>query len=172
MEMNNSEEKNQERLKKLSQIPLFSSFADNRESLMKLNDICSLKEFDKDVIVISEGDTGDDMFIMFDGIVEIRKNTRSGDEYTVVELKAEFNVFFGELAIVSEGERSATVITKSKCKFLVITKKDFEDFCEEHPTIGLHITREILKTVAERLRKTNDDMLTIFDALMNEIKNS
>ena len=79
------------------------------------------------------------MFIVYEGTVEIRKKTRSGDEYTVVELTAEHNVFFGELAIVSEGERSATVITKSKCNFLVISKKDFEDFCEEHPTIGLHI---------------------------------
>ena len=110
--------------------------------------------------------------LFFEGTVEVRKRTRSGDEYTVIELKAEYNVFFGELAIISEGERSATVVTKTKCKFLVITKKDFENFCEDHPTIGLHITREILKTVAARLRKTNDDMLTIFDALVNEIKNS
>lgn len=170
MKNNNSEQS--DRIKKLSQIPLFGSFSKDTESLEKLNSICSLKDYDEESIVIAEGDNGDDMFIVFEGTVEIRKRTRSGDEYTVVQLKAEYNVFFGELAIVSEGERSATVITKSKCSFLVITKKDFEAFCEEHPTIGLHITREILKTVSARLRKTNDDMLTIFDALVNEIKNS
>ncbi len=170
--MENKKTKSNPRLDKLAMIPLFSSFADNRESLTKLDDICTLKEYDTDSIVIAEGANGDDMFILFDGTVEIRKNTRSGDEYTVVQLKAEYNVFFGELAIVSEGERSATVITRSKCTLLVITKKDFENFCEAHPTLGLHITKEILKKVAENLRKTNDDMLTIFDALVNEIKNS
>lgn len=170
--MKSSNSGQSDRIKKLSQIPLFGSFSKDTESLEKLNSICSLKDYDEESIVIAEGDNGDDMFIVFEGTVEIRKRTRSGDEYTVVQLKAEYNVFFGELAIVSEGERSATVITKSKCSFLVITKKDFETFCEEHPTIGLHITREILKTVAARLRKTNDDMLTIFDALVNEIKNS
>ncbi|MGL1893788.1 MAG: cyclic nucleotide-binding domain-containing protein [Spirochaetaceae bacterium] len=170
--MKNNDSEVTGRLDKLAQIPLFSSFAKDRESLIKLNDICSMKRFEEESIVIAEGSSGDDMFIVFEGIVEIRKKTRSGDEYTVVQLKAEYNVFFGELAIVSDGERSATVITKSNCSFLVITKKDFEDFCEQHPTIGLHITREILKTVSARLRKTNDDMLTIFDALVNEIKNS
>lgn len=162
----------QERIEKLAKIPLFSSFKDNIESLEKLNKVCSIKTYPADSPVIKEGDSGDDMFIVFDGRVEIRKRTRSGDEYTVVELTAEHNVFFGELAIVSEGERSATVITKSECTFLVITKKDFEEFCENHPTLGLHITKEILKTVASRLRQTNNDMMTIFDALVNEIKNS
>ncbi len=161
-----------ERLKKLAQIPLFSSFSKDNESLKKLNDICSIREFDNESIVIAEKSKGDEMFIVYEGSVEIRKKTRSGDEYTVVQLNAEHNVFFGELAIVSEGERSATVVTKSKSIFLTISKNDFELFCEDHPKIGLHITKEILKTVATRLRKTNEDMLTIFDALVNEIKNS
>ena len=162
----------EDRLDKLAKIPLFSSFSKDRDSIQKINKICSIKEYAEDTVVIAEGAKGDDMFIVFAGSVEIRKNTRSGDEYTVVQLSAEHNVFFGELAIVTDGERSATVMTKSKSTFLVISKDDFEKFCEEHPTIGLHITKQILKTVAERLRKTNDDMLTIFDALMNEIKNS
>lgn len=170
--MLNKEKNSSERINKLAKIPLFSSFKDNTESLKKLNEVCSIKKYSKDSIVIAEGEVGDDMYIVFEGSVEIRKKTRSGDEYTVVELTAEHNVFFGELAIVSEGERSATVVTKSDSTFLVISKNDFEVFCEEHPTIGLHITKEILKTVAARLRKTNDDMLTIFDALVNEIKNS
>ena len=170
--MTNNENEQNERLEKLAKIPLFASFANDKESISKINRICSIKDYEEDSVVIAEGDNGNDMFIVFAGSVEIRKNTRSGDEYTVVQLSAEHNVFFGELAIVSEGERSATVITKSKSTFLVITKRDFESFCEDHPKIGLAITREILKTVAARLRKTNDDMLTIFDALMNEIKNS
>lgn len=170
--MLNKEKHSDEIIKKLSKIPLFNSFKDDIDSLKKLNNVCKIKHYTKDTVVIAEGDVGDDMFIVFEGSVEIRKKTRSGDEYTVVELNAEHNIFFGELAIISEGERSATVLTKSDSIFLVITKNDFENFCEEHPTIGLHITKEILKTVAARLRKTNDDMLTIFDALVNEIKNS
>jgi len=160
------------RVEKLAQIPLFSSFSDDKKSIDKLDAICSIRNYSNEAVVIAEGENGDEMFIVLDGKVEIRKRTRSGDEYTVVQLEAKHNVFFGELAIVSDGERSATVVTKSESTFIVITKSHFENFCEDHPRLGLHITKEILKTVAERLRKTNDDMLTIFDALVNEIKNS
>ncbi|OQY36742.1 MAG: hypothetical protein B6229_09460 [Spirochaetaceae bacterium 4572_7] len=160
------------RIEKLAQIPLFNSFSKDKESLEKLDSICSIRDYSNEAVVIAEGDNGDEMFIVLDGKVEIRKRTRSGDEYTVVQLEAKHNVFFGELAIVSDGERSATVVAKSESTFIVMTKSNFESFCEDHPRLGLHITKEILKTVAERLRKTNDDMLTIFDALVNEIKNS
>ena len=89
----------EERLDKLAKIPLFSSFADNKESLKKVNDICSLKEVEADTIVLAEGSKGDDMFIVFDGTVEVRKRTRSGDEYTVVELKAEYQSFLEKLLL-------------------------------------------------------------------------
>lgn len=161
-----------ERLKKLQDIPLFKAFVGDNESLEKINSICKIKHFDKDAVILSEGGTGDDLYIVFEGSVEIRKNTRSGDEYTVVQLNADHNVFFGELAIVSEGERSATVIAKSDSVFLTISKHSFEHLCDTDPRIGLQITKEILKTIALRLRKTNDDMLTIFDALVHEIRNS
>ncbi len=170
--MKSNEEQKTARIDKLAKMSLFKSFCTDRESLSKLNDICTIKDYETDQIVIAEGDNGDNMFIVFSGSVEIRKRTRSGDEYTVVQLSADFNVFFGELAIASDGARSATVITISNSTFLIITKSDFEKFCEEYPTLGLHITKEILKTVSANLRKTNDDMLTIFDALVNEIKNS
>ena len=63
--MSVNEVKKEDRLKKLAQIPLFSSFSDNLESLNKLNDICTVKEFESDSAVLVEGATGDDMFIVF-----------------------------------------------------------------------------------------------------------
>jgi hypothetical protein len=44
------------------------------------------------------------------------------------------------------------------------------DFGNRYPQIGLPITRAISRRLATILRKTTDDMLTIFDALVNEIK--
>ena len=41
----------------------------------------------------------------------------------------------------------------------------------DYPHIGLPITRAISKILAGRLRKTTEDMLTIFDALVSEIQN-
>ena len=120
--------------------------------------------------MIREGDVGAEMYIVYRGAVEIQKRTRAGDNYTVVRLSSEDNVFFGELALVDDDKRSATVIATEDSEFIVISKTDFVKLGDERPDIGLPITREIAKILASRLRKTTGDMLTIFDALVSELQ--
>jgi CRP-like cAMP-binding protein len=107
---------------------------------------------------------------MLKGRVAIRRQTRAGDDYTVVNLRAEDNVFFGEMALIDDDTRSATIVAAEDSEFLIVTKEDFVRLGESHPQIVLPITREIGKILASRLRKTTGDMLTIFDALVNELQ--
>lgn len=155
---------------KLKQIPLFAGICGNDEYLNEVSRICTTRKFKNDETIIKEGEIGSEMFIVYDGAVEIMKRTRAGDDYTVVTLKAEHNVFFGEMALIDDDKRSATVIASVDSIFIVIEKDDFEKLGNKKPEIGLPITRVILKTLASRLRKTNEDMLTLFDALVNEIQ--
>jgi len=157
-------------INKLKKIPLFSGISDNSDSMSEVSRICTIRKFKKDELIIKEGEIGSEMFIVYDGSVEIVKKTRAGDDYTVVKLKAEHNVFFGEMALIDDDKRSATVFSSEDSVFIVIEKDDFEKLGNRHPEIGLPVTRIILKTLASRLRKTNEDMLTLFDALVNEIK--
>lgn len=154
--------------KKLKQIHLFEALPDY--AFEQLESICQMRSFQGGKTIIEEGQMGDEMFIVYSGAVEIRKRTRAGDNYTVVRLSAEQNIFFGELALIDDDTRSATVIATDDSQFIVITKEDFLQLGNKNPEIGLPITREIAKILAGRLRKTTGDMLTIFDALVNEIK--
>jgi hypothetical protein len=52
----------------------------------------------------------------------------------------------------------------------VIKKDAFLRLGDMDPALGLPITRAIAKRLAGQLRKTTSDMLTIFDALVNELK--
>lgn len=156
-------------LGKLKQIPLFEALRHDDALLHELRGICKRKRFTRGQIIIEENDVGEEMFIVYSGAVEIRKQTRAGDDYTVVILKAEYNVFFGELALVDDDKRSATVIATEDSEFLVINKRDFVKLGDSNPQIGLPITRAIAQILASRLRKTTGDMLTIFDALVGEI---
>ena len=160
----------QQILDKLRKIPVFAAIANSDEQLSRLYKICSIKTFRAGKTIIQEGDVGSEMFVVFSGAVEIKKRTRAGDDYTVVRLNAAQNVFFGELALVDDDKRSATVVATEDSEFLVITKEDFIGLGDEHPDIGLPITRAIATILAGRLRKTTGDMLTIFDALVNELK--
>ncbi len=162
-------EQAQEILAKLKQIPIFQEIAENEDHLQRLLQICRLKKVRRGEMIIKEGEVGDEMFIVYSGAVEIKKETRAGDSYTVVILKAEYNVFFGELALVDDDKRSATVVATENSEFLVITKEDFVRLGDQFPQIGLPVTRAIAKILAGRLRKTTVDMLTIFDALVAEI---
>ncbi len=155
---------------KLRQIHLFASIRDDDEALERFRKITRLTSESRGTVMIREGDVGAEMYIVYRGAVEIQKRTRAGDNYTVVRLSSEDNVFFGELALVDDDKRSATVIATEDSEFIVISKTDFVKLGDERPDIGLPITREIAKILASRLRKTTGDMLTIFDALVSELQ--
>lgn len=156
-------------LEKLKEIPLFEQIRGNSEYLDLLLNICKKRQYKSGEIIIKEGEVGSQMYIVLTGGVEVLKRTRAGDNYTVVKLKAENNVFFGELALIDDDKRSATVIASEDSDFLVITKEAFIKLGNEVPSIGLPITRTISKKIAGMLRRTTSDMVTIFDALVNEI---
>ena len=155
---------------KLAKIPLFAEIKDVEGDMSELLKLSRRKRFSAGEVIIKEGDIGEEMYIVMKGGVEIRKKTRANDDYTVVLLNAEQNVFFGELAMIDDDKRSATVIASSDSEFLVINKRDFIALGNEYPHIGLPITRAISRILASNLRRTTRDMLTIFDALVNEIQ--
>jgi CRP-like cAMP-binding protein len=155
---------------RLKRIPLFENIRDDEESIRELQSITRLTHVPKGKVIIKEGEVGSEMYIVYSGSVEIKKRTRAGDDYTVVRLEASQNVFFGELALIDDDRRSATVIAIEDSDFIVISKSDFLAFGDRQPHIGLPITRAIAKILAGRLRKTTGDMLTIFDALVNELE--
>jgi len=155
---------------KLKLIPLFSEISGNEEYLGRLQEICRARSVAGGQVVIQEGEKGSEMYIMLSGRVEIRRRTRAGDDYTVVKLRAEDNVFFGEMALIDDDVRSATIVTTEDSDFLMVRKHDFIELGDQYPQIALPITREIAKILASRLRKTTGDMLTIFDALVSELQ--
>ena len=157
-------------IEKLKQISLFQEIKDNDEYMAELEAICRDRSVSKGQVVIQEGEKGSEMYIMLTGAVEIQRKTRAGDSYTVAKLRAEFNVFFGEMALIDDDVRSATILATEDSEFLMITKEDFLALGKKNPQIVLPITRVIAQILASRLRNTTGDMLTIFDALVNELQ--
>ncbi|MBN2440900.1 MAG: cyclic nucleotide-binding domain-containing protein [Spirochaetales bacterium] len=155
---------------KLKKIPFLKDIRENDDYMTRLLSIIKIRKYPEGRYVIQEGEIGSELFIVYKGGVEIRKKTRAGDDYTVVVLKAKDNAFFGEMGLIDDDKRSATVLTLENSIFMVISKEDFIALGNQFPDIGLPITRAISKILAGRLRKTTQDMLTIFDALVNEIR--
>ena len=135
----------------LKRISLFEEIKNDNESLEILSKIFTSRTYRAGETIIKEGDLGSEMFIVASGEVEIQKRTRAGDNYTVIKLKAAHNVFFGEMALIDDDKRSATVTAMEDSEFLVVDKKGFLKMGNDHPQIGLPITRAISKILAGRL---------------------
>jgi len=97
--------------------------------------------------LFSEGEQGDLMYVLMSGVAEIIVHSR------VVET-AEAGAIFGEMAMIDDLKRSATVVAKTDCKFFAIERKRFNFLIQQTPHFALHV----MKVVAARLRRT-DGML-------------
>jgi len=159
----------QEIREKLGQISLFQTVK-KAEDLELLATYFQNRKYSQSTHIIKEGESGDEMYILLHGEVEIQKKTRAGDHFTVVKLKDTYNVFFGELALVDDDSRSATVIADTECDLLVLNKNSFNQLGKIRPDVVLPITQEITRTLAGRLRKTTEDMMTLYDALVQELE--
>jgi hypothetical protein len=61
-------------------------------------------------------------------------------------------------------------VTTHAFEFLNLSKSEFWRLGARNPRVALSVTRVIARILAGRLRKTTGDMLTIFDALVNELQ--
>ncbi len=157
---------------KLSKISIFKKFAEDKLALEKIAGIIKVVKFPSGAFIIKEGDQGDEMFILNEGRVRVEKKTLQNENYTVVELADNMHVFFGELALMDDDVRSASVLAITDCECFKIKKEDFEKLGDSETKIGLYVTREIAKILAKRLRGANKDSITLFSALVTEIEGS
>ncbi len=168
--MTNDIIENPENLVKLSEVSFFAMFAQDEEIIKKIALLCRKKSFREGKAIIEEGDYGDELFIILKGEIDILKKTLQNEKYTVTTLSAETGgINVGELALIDNDQRSATVMAKTDCETLVISRDDFLKFGNENPEIGLEITRAIAKEISHKLKKTNADVITLFSALVEEI---
>jgi CRP/FNR family transcriptional regulator, cyclic AMP receptor protein len=121
--------------------------------------------------IIREGDPGDSLFIMQSGEVEITKQlTLVLDEDTpkervFIRLNAEHGVYFGEMALLENETRSATVTALTDCSLLELHQKDFLDLTEHNPAMGIKLLLRLAQVLSRHLRKTNQDVVKLTTAL-------
>jgi CRP/FNR family cyclic AMP-dependent transcriptional regulator len=110
---------------KLKNVSIFEYVKDEPEALEKFSEIMEMCTYRSGSTIIQEGEEGSELFILYKGTVEITKDTLAKDRYTVTKLSAENNAFFGELALIDNDSRSASVIAKTDCELLIIKKISF-----------------------------------------------
>ena len=122
--------------------------------------------------IITEGDTGCEMYILVSGTVDVIKTTVFGDKFVVATLNAENHCVFGEMAMIDNDKRSATVKAKTDCETLSIDHQNFDKFCSEHPTSGVELLRLISINLVRNIRLENQNLRMVYQALIEEIESN
>lgn len=94
--------------------------------------------------LFSEGDVANEMYVLLDGEADIIVGN------TIVE-HSRSGALLGEMALIEECPRTATVVTRTPCRFARITPKRFMFLVQQTPFFSIHV----MKTLADRLRGMN-----------------
>ena len=96
--------------------------------------------------LIRQGERGREFFVLLDGDVEVIKDGKPIEERGPGD-------FFGEIALVSNVPRTATVTTTTPVRMLVVTDRDFKHLLETSPDLQL----KVLEVLAARLASHEDN---------------
>lgn len=159
----------------IGKLEIFSDFSEptdeNKQLLEKVCAALTEQTFSAGDIIIHEGDVGSSLYILLEGDVQVIRSTPQGESFAVVNLSANQNVFFGEIAIVDHEQRSASVKALTQCRTLVLTAGDFISLCESNPQLGYKTLYRIARRLAGSLRESTRDLLTLYQALLDEVGN-
>jgi CRP-like cAMP-binding protein len=108
-----------------------------------------VKTFEPGEVLFKEGQHGDEMFIIIQGEVEIRKRTSAKTSRTLITFHE--GDILGEMALIEKKPRSATAIAVTSCRTLVMNEALLDTMIENNPDFA----KKMIRILSERIRKAN-----------------
>ena len=117
------------------------------KDLAALEEVTVTRVFKKNAVVVTQGDDTDSLYLIVSGSVRVYVSDDQGREVTLNTLQAGDS--FGELALLNDQTRSASVLTLEDSRFSVISKDDFLACMARSPQISRQIIRSLIDRVVE-----------------------
>jgi len=133
------------KLKTLRQIPMFEKLS--YSELVKALNITQIESRPKGDIIIRQGDMGDRMYIIVQGTVDVMNDN-------VYLNTLERGGHFGEMSLLDNNPRCATVRASTDCNLLIIERNDFYHLMQEEPHLSVKILMSFVGVLSNRLRQT------------------
>jgi len=158
---NGKESKNPERIKSteiplgekillLKEIEIFSGLSPSE--LAAIATVTKELNYPEDRTVFRQNDVGETVFLVVDGEVEVIKERTDGDERVIATIGE--GDAFGEMALLENELRSATIQTTKASRFLIIHQQEFKETAMEYPRIAL----KICKVLSRRIRNLHSQI--------------
>ena len=128
-----------------------SIFADlDAAAAAALERLAELRRYDEGALIVSEDEAGDALYVLAEGKVKVVLYGESGREVILSIFKAPGD-FFGEMALLDDAPRSASVMAMAPSALLVLRRADFRAHVDRHPATALKILTELTR----RLRRAD-----------------
>ena len=128
-----------EKVELIKRVPLFADCS--RSELEEIAQLADEIDLDEGKELTRLGEPGREFFVLLEGEADVTRNGNS-----INTLKA--GDFFGEIALVEDTPRTATVTATTPMRVLVITDRAFKKLLDEHP----ELQRKVLVALAERVK--------------------
>ncbi|MBT7260094.1 MAG: cyclic nucleotide-binding domain-containing protein [Desulfobacula sp.] len=158
---NGKESKNPQRIKSteiplgekillLKEIEIFSGLSP--AELAAIATVTKELNYPEDRTVFKQNDVGETVFLVVNGEVEVIKEKTDGDEMVIATIGE--GDAFGEMALLENEVRSATIKTTKSSRFLIIHQQEFKETAMEYPRIAL----KICKVLSRRIRNLHSQI--------------
>lgn len=143
----------------LRNMPLFSKLQERE--LLRIMQVAEVLEFEAGEDVVREGDRGDELFIVVEGLLHILRGEQVLSEVGPGE-------HFGEMALIRSSPRSATVRAMEKSELIAIRRGDFYAILRKEYELAVKLLWQFLGVLADRLDQTSRDLSSAKEELAAE----
>jgi len=138
----------------LIHLPVFSSFSLDDLSILARH--MSFVHLQRGEYLFMEGDQGSFMGFVVTGVLEVQKSTTAGSRVTLARLTKGSSI--GEMAIIDQSVRSATIVAKQAATLVTLTEKGFDLLAERQPALGIQVIKKIARLLSLNMRRTSSKL--------------
>lgn len=139
--------------KVLRKVPLFNDFT--KEDIDKIIPLLEEEVLPAESFIINEGSVGNSMHIISKGSVRVLKKVHDNEEIVINHMYQD--TYFGELALIDNLPRSASVITNEKTTILLLRKTALDKLLEDNPNLARVFYKNCLKDTFSRYREITSE---------------
>jgi len=140
------------------------------QSAAELERLAQVKEYEEGSVIASQEETGDALYVLVKGRVKVVLYGDSGREIILNVFRSPGD-FFGEMSLLDDEPRSATLVASEASRLLVLSRADFRAHIQRHPKTALRVLTEL----SRRLRRADEvignlALLDVYGRLAGKLK--